>query len=69
MEDFDWTVKLVLGSNEISDIQVPLLLLSLYLNGIEGKKTVSIELETHELERVLPELESALVASKERLHP
>ncbi|PSN36265.1 hypothetical protein C0J52_22620 [Blattella germanica] len=68
LQDFDWKVKWVMGSSKSSSLREPLLSLDLHLsegrnlrkNGIGiNKKTVSLELDKEELNKLISILEKA----------
>lgn len=68
LQDFDWKIKWVMGSSKLSSLREPLLFLDLHLR--DGKnmttqksdikqKTVSLEMNKNELNKVLAVLEKA----------
>lgn len=68
LQDFDWRIKWVMGSSKLSSLREPLLFLDFHLR--EGKnmmaqksdikqKTVSLEMDKNELNKVIAVLEKA----------
>ncbi|XP_077513426.1 COMM domain-containing protein 8-like isoform X2 [Amblyomma americanum] len=61
LADFDWNVRLVLGSDKVATLGVPLANLTLALSepGEQKRREVSLEMSLAELERLIAALEVA----------
>lgn len=61
LADFDWSVRLVVGSDKVASLGVPLAQLSLALSrpGEPRHQDVSLEMGTAEVERLIAALEAA----------
>ncbi|XP_064454910.1 COMM domain-containing protein 8-like [Ornithodoros turicata] len=59
LKDFDWKVKLVLGSDKVASQKVPLLSLDLTLFEQRKGRDVSIEMTSEEVHRLIVALEAA----------
>ncbi|KAK0175665.1 hypothetical protein PV327_009397 [Microctonus hyperodae] len=58
--DFDWRLKVVLGSSKVASLKVPLLQLDLKVMENEIENNVDLELNKHELDHLIKTLESAI---------
>ncbi|WAQ97871.1 COMD8-like protein [Mya arenaria] len=59
MTDFDWKLKLVMGSDKLSTVHEPLLSVDLDVQMTDGRKTVSMELNREQLSGLISSLEAA----------
>mmetsp|Transcript_13964 Transcript_13964/g.52148 ORF Transcript_13964/g.52148 Transcript_13964/m.52148 type:complete len:81 (+) Transcript_13964:85-327(+) len=65
LEDFDWSVKLVLASSSLSSMQKPLLQLQMTTAGPEGLQDSIIELDSEELDALLQTCEQIRGSTRE----
>ncbi|XP_076297659.1 COMM domain-containing protein 8 [Lasioglossum baleicum] len=56
--DFDWRLKLVMGSSKLASLREPLLQLDLMVENKEGRRVLGLELNKDELETFLNTVES-----------
>lgn len=59
LTDFDWNVKLVLGSDKVASLGVPLAGLDLWLSHRSERRHVSLEMTSSELLRLINAVEAA----------
>ncbi|XP_033231432.1 COMM domain-containing protein 8-like [Belonocnema kinseyi] len=60
LRDFDWRLKLVMGSSKMASLREPLLQLDLMVEEKENERLLGMELNKDELDMVINSLESAV---------
>lgn len=59
LDDFDWSLRMVMSSDKLSDLHKPLLMLTLETTNINGEKANQlIELTTQELKYLIEKLKT-----------
>lgn len=58
--DFDWRLKVILGSSEVASLREPLLQLDLQVMENEAENIVDLELNKNELDHLIKALESSI---------
>lgn len=59
LDDFDWSLRMVMSSDKLSDLHKPLLMLSLETTKANGEKaTQLVELTTDELKHLIEKLKT-----------
>ncbi|KAK0089657.1 hypothetical protein PV325_006080 [Microctonus aethiopoides] len=58
--DFDWRLKVILGSSEVASLREPLLQLDLRVMENEAENIVDLELNKNELDHLIKVLEAAI---------
>jgi len=69
LEDFDWSLKLVLASSSLSGMRRPLLQLRLTTTTPDGPRDEVIELNPDELDTVLKQFEAVRGVTRQLQHP
>ena len=65
LEDFDWSLRLVLSSDKLSDLKKPLLMLSLdTIDANEAKKNHLLEMTSEELKAFIGKLKTVQKVGK-----
>ena len=67
LKDFDWSIKIVMGSDQVAAVRIPVFVLALRLQKVEGdvsEETVTLELDQNELGMVLTQLEKPMKAMR-----
>lgn len=71
LRDFDWSVSLVLGTSQVSNVKEPLCTFKFDVNEVENGKTVvkshNIELSLNEAQQLLAQLQAARNAQRDIL--
>lgn len=71
LRDFDWSISLVLGSSQVSNIKEPLCTFKFDVDELENGKPVikshNIELSLSEAQNILQQIQSARMAQREIL--
>ncbi|XP_014468048.1 PREDICTED: COMM domain-containing protein 8-like [Dinoponera quadriceps] len=60
LTDFDWRLKLVMGSSKMSSLRESLLQLDLIVEDVESRRIINLELSKDELETVINALEASV---------
>ncbi len=66
LDDFDWSLRMVMSSDKLSDLHKPLLMLSLETTNANGEKTTQlVELTAEELKHLIDKLKTVQKVNRE----